>query len=319
MNYEIPIFNFNSHVLGGTEYQAKTFHERILPKSPNFEKYLCMILPGKNLDNAGVRAWDGEILFWAHCLPSQFGPEVSEFFWSGNDISDKIKYVIVPSEYAKDKFHKETNFPKEKLYVIPNGIEPLQYNPNRFKNVKKVKITHTSGPNRGMMILLNSLQYIKQDFQLDIFNDFYPEMYLDNEFMHDDRITFYGRTPRKTMYRHLESSHIQAYPPIFLETFCIAMAEAMSAGEMPIYSNVGSLPEIVNGHGLYLDDIDNRFIVDGVFQGDDYAKAFAEILSEGIDTILSVKWDPTEQIEYINGNYSWEKVEQKWKEFHDIL
>ena len=97
------------------------------------------------------------------------------------------------------------------------------------------------------------------------------------------------------------------------------MAEAMSAGELPVYSNVGSLPEIINGHGLYLDDIDNRFIKDGIFQGDDYAKAFAEILSEGIDTILSGKWDPREQIEYINGNYSWDKVEQKWKDFHDIL
>ena len=215
MEQNIPIFNFHHHTIGGTEYQGRVFHERILPKSPNFQKYLCMILPGKNLDNESVKRFDGEILFWSHCLPSQFGPEVTEFFWSGNEISDKIKYVIVPSEYAKDKFHKETNFPKEKLYVIPNGIDPLQYNPDKFKNVKKVKVTHTSGPNRGMMILLNSLQYLKQDFQLDIFNDFYPEMYLDNEFMHDDRITFYGRTPRKTMYKHLESSHIQAYPPIF--------------------------------------------------------------------------------------------------------
>ena len=319
MSLDIPIFNFHHHTIGGTEYQGRMFHEKILPNSPNFQNYLCMILPGKNLDNHSVERFDGEIIFWAHCLPSQFGPEVTEFFWSGGEITDKIKYVIVPSEYAKDKFNKETGFPKEKLYVIPNGIEPLKYNPDKFKNVKKVKITHTSGPNRGMMILLNSLQYIDQDFQLDIFNDFYPEMYLDNEVMHDDRITFYGRTPRKTMYRYLEDSHLQAYPPIFLETFCIAMAEAMSAGLLPVYTNVGSLPEVIKGHGLYLDDVDNKFIKDGVFQGDDYAEEYAKILSQGIDQILSGKWDPREQIEYINSNYGWDTVASKWKDFHDIL
>jgi len=278
MSLDIPIFNFHHHTIGGTEYQGRMFHEKILPNSPNFQNYLCMILPGKNLDNHSVERFDGEILFWAHCLPSQFGPEVTEFFWSGGEITDKIKYVIVPSEYAKDKFNKETGFPKEKLYVIPNGIEPLKYNPDKFR-----------------------------------------KMYLDNEVMHDDRITFYGRTPRKTMYRYLEDSHLQAYPPIFLETFCIAMAEAMSAGLLPVYTNVGSLPEVIKGHGLYLDDVDNKFIKDGVFQGDDYAEEYAKILSQGIDQILSGKWDPREQIEYINSNYGWDTVASKWKDFHDIL
>ena len=55
----IPIFNFHNHVIGGTEYQAKSFHEKILPDAPNFQNYLCMILPGKNLDNEGVKNW-----FW---------------------------------------------------------------------------------------------------------------------------------------------------------------------------------------------------------------------------------------------------------------
>jgi hypothetical protein len=93
----------------------------------------------------------------------------------------------------------------------------------------------------------------------------------------------------------------------------------MSAGLLPVYSNVGSLPEVVNGHGLYLDDIDNKFIKDGVFQGDDYAEEYGKILSQGIDQILSGKWDPRDQIEYINGAYGWDTVASKWKDFHDIL
>lgn len=319
MEQGIPIFNFNTHIIGGTEYQAKTFHERILPNAPKFMDYLCMILPGKNIDNSGVLQWEGEILFWAHNLPSQFGPEITKFFWSGGVVSDKIKYVIVPSEYAKQKFHKETNFPLEKLYVIPNGIDPLKPNLDRFKKVDKIRITHTSGPNRGMMILLNAMKHLDQDFELNIFNDFFPEMYLEDDIMNDPRVTFWGKTPRKTMYKYLESSHIHAYPPIFLETFCIAMAEAMSAGLLPVYGNVGSLPEIIGGRGIYIDDIDNKFIKDGYFQGDLYAEEYAKILSEGMDLILSGKWDPREQIEYVNSQYGWDTVTKKWYDFHELL
>ena len=315
----VPIFQFNTHVLGGTEYQAKYFHEHILPEVPNLQKYVCMILPGKNLSNENLEKLDNEIIMWVHCLPSQFDKGLTELFWSGKNFSDRIKYIIVPSEYAKKKFIEETGFPKEKIYVIHNGIEALKYNPNKFKNVDQIKMVHTSGPNRGMIILLNSLQYIKHDFQLKIFNDFYPEMYLDNEMSNDNRVLFYGKTPRKTMYKYLEAAHVHAYPPIFLETFCIAIAESMSAGLLPIYGNIGALPEIVGNRGIYVDDIDSKFLEDGVFIGDKYAREFADKLSEGFDLILSNKWDPSEQINHINTNYSWEKVKQQWKDFNELL
>lgn len=319
MEQVIPIFNFNSHVIGGTEYQAKTFHERILPDCPKFKDYLCMILPGQNLSDDSVLQWEGEIIYWFHNLPSQFDKNVTKFFFEQGEIADKIKYVIVPSEYAKNKFYEETKFPLEKIYVIPNGIDPLNYNPEKFKNVDKVTISHSSGPNRGMMVLLNSLKHVKHDFKLNIFNDFYPEMYLDEEFFHDDRITFYGKTPRKTMYKYLESSHLHAYPPIFLETFCISIVESMSAGLLPVYGNIGSLPEIVNGNGIYIDDINNKFVKDGYFMGDLYAEEYGKILSEGIETILSGKWDPSRQIEYVNSSYGWDNVIKKWHEFHELL
>lgn len=316
MEQHIPIFNFNSHVLGGTEYQAKTFHERVLEDAPNFEKYLCMILPGKNLSNEYVSTWDGEIIFWLHCLPSQFDKGITEFFFSGGPISDKIKYIIVPSEYAKAQTILETKMPAEKIYVIPNGVDPLNYNPDNFKDVKKVKLAYTSSHTRGMIVLLNSLKHIKHDFELNIFNDFYPDMYLENDFTNDSRINFYGRTPRKTMYKYLEQSHIFSYPSTFLETFCIAAAESMSAGLLPVTSNIGALVNVVNGYGLSTDSVKE---IDGVVDGDEFAERYAGVLSEGMEMILSNKWDPSEQIQYINSTYGWDKVIDKWKEFHELL
>jgi glycosyltransferase involved in cell wall biosynthesis len=312
----VPIFNFNQNFVGGTEYQCKIFHEKILPTSLNFEKYLCMVLPGINVEDDYVEKYEGEILFWMHCLPSQFDKKVTEKFFNGNEISDKIKYIIVPSNWTKAKFIEETGFPAEKIQVINNGINTLQYNPNKFKDVKKVKIIHNSGNGRGMVVLLNALKYIKHDFELNIFNDFDPEIYLQDELLKDDRVNFYGRTPRKTMYKHIEDSHLHAYPPIFEETFCIAIAESMSAGLLPVTSNIGAIPEITNGHGLMLQDIPKN---DEAFDGDTYAEEYAKLLNQGIEMILENKWDPTEQIEYINSSYNWDVVTNQWNEFNKII
>lgn len=316
MDLDIPIFQFNTHVLGGTEYQAKTFHERVLPESPNFLNYLCMIFPGKNLSDIHVPTIDKDIIVWAHNLPSQYDPSLTKSYFQSGLIFDKIKYLIVPSEYAKKQTMLESDMPAEKIYVIPNGIDPLKYDPSRFKDVKKVKLAYTSSHTRGMIILLNALTYIKQDFELNIFNDFYPEMYLENPFTTDPRINFYGKTPRKTMYKYLQQSHIFSYPTTFLETFCIAAAESMSAGLLPVYSEMGNLPDVINGYGLKTEGPKE---IDGVVNGDEFAQRYSEILSEGIDIILSNKWDPSDQVEYINKTYGWDSVIKKWKEFHETI
>lgn len=313
---QIPMFNFNTHILGGTEYQAKAFHEKVSPNAHNFKKYLCMIMPGINVSDEHIKGMDSKILFWMHNLPSQFDKSVTETFFSGNEISDKIKYLIVPSNWAKAKVVEETGFSAEKIQVISNGIDPLRYNPEKFKDVKKVKIVHTSGSSRGLIILLNSLKHIKHDFELNIFNDFDPDLYMQDELLKDDRVNFYGRTPRKTMYKYIEDSHLHAYPPIFEETFCIAIAESMSAGLLPVTSNIGAIPEITNGHGLMLQDIPKN---GEAFDGDTYAEEYAKLLNQGIEMILENKWDPTEQIGHINGSYNWDVVINQWNEFNKII
>jgi glycosyltransferase involved in cell wall biosynthesis len=303
-------------MLGGTEYQAKAFHEKVLPNSYNFKKYLCMIMPGINVSDEHIKGMDSKILFWMHNLPSQFDKKVTETFFSGNEISEKIKYLIVPSNWAKAKIVEETGFPAEKIQVIYNGIDPLKYNPEKFKNVKKVKIVHNSGSDRGLIILLNSLKHIKHDFELNIFNDFDPDLYMQDELLKDDRVNFYGRTPRKTMYKYIEDSHLHAYPPVFEETFCIAIAESMSAGLLPVTSNIGAIPEIVNGHGLMLENIPKN---GESFDGDTYAEEYAKILNQGIEMILENKWDPSKQIEYINSSYNWDVFTNQWNEFNKIV
>lgn len=167
-----------------------------------------------------------------------------------------------------------------------------------------------------MIILLNSLKHIKKDFELSIFNDFDPEIYLEDDVLSDPRITFYGRTPRKTMYKYIEKSHIHAYPPIFLETFCIAIAESMSAGLLPVYANIGAVPEVAGKNGLFLENIP---MSNEIFDGDLYAEEYAKLLEKAMDMIIENRWDPSEQISRINELYNWNTVIKKWQEFHELI
>ena len=38
-----------------------------------------------------------------------------------------------------------------------------------------------------------------------------------------------------------------------------------------------------------------------------------------IEQVKSGRWNPAEQIEYVNKTYSWEAIKNKWMELHEIL
>jgi glycosyltransferase involved in cell wall biosynthesis len=137
----------------------------------------------------------------------------------------------------------------------------------------------------------------------DFDTDFFPDISIDN------RVVFYGRTPRATVKEAFESSHIFVYPSVFEETFCLSMAEAMSAGALPVYSKIGSLEEIGNNYGMSYEFTENQ---------NEHYKRFAENLQDAILKIKNNEWDPTEQIGYVNDSFSWDAIEQQWLKFNEI-
>jgi glycosyltransferase involved in cell wall biosynthesis len=154
---------------------------------------------------------------------------------------------------------------------------------------------------------MESLKYIDEDFRLEIYNDFDPDFFPDLSI--DNRVVFYGRTPRATVKEAFESSHIFVYPSVFEETFCLSMAEAMSAGALPVYSKIGSLEEIGNNYGMSYEFTENQ---------NEHYKRFAENLQDAILKIKNNEWDPTEQIGYVNDSFSWDAIEQQWLKFNEI-
>jgi glycosyltransferase involved in cell wall biosynthesis len=300
-------FKYNSQAFGGTEYMGRGFQKYIVKDMPKLDNYLCLIAPGDTPSFEEIYASEKPIIFWMHNTSYQFGDSEKRFL-SDYRFTSKLKYLIVISEFQKKETINETAIPEEKIYVIPNAIEPLTYYPNKFKNVEKVKLIHTSSPDRGFDILINSLPLIKEDFSLEIYNRFNPDEFPDVKF--DPRVRFYGFTPKAIVREAYELGHIHAYPSTYPETFCISQAEAMSAGMLCLTSDLGALPEVSNGlTEMYSLPKDPQ----------EHVVLFADLLTKAINKVKSANFDPTAQIEYVNKAYSWDAIKDKWLEFQKLL
>lgn len=303
-----PAFAHNTGVHGGTEYMARTFMERIYPNLNKLNEYICLVAPGV-LPPLDLLIKDKrKIIMWVHNAPTQFNPIFYKTL-ENKVLMDKVEYIVVPSIAAKNMYLRDIPWiSPDKIYVINNAIVFCEYEPNKFKDTSAVRVIHTSDPSRGMPTLVDSVERIKADIRVDVYNEFNPDLHPG--LVADPRIRFYGRTPRATVREAMGEAHIYAYPSNFEETFCLSIVEAMSAGALPIYSKIGSLEEVTNGFGISYDyepDADKHLAV------------FTDKFNEGIDLVKSGKWDPSEQVKYVLDTYSWKSIERQWKAFEGIL
>jgi UDP-glucose:(glucosyl)LPS alpha-1,2-glucosyltransferase len=114
-------------------------------------------------------------------------------------------------------------------------------------------------------VLLTAMHYVKhRDIQLDVYSS--TQLYGD-EFkkMNDkhyeplyeharkmDNVNYLGYSPNKSLITAMQDTHIFAYPSIWEETCCISALEAMAAGNIPLVTNFGALPETCGDYGFYV-------------------------------------------------------------------
>lgn len=300
-------FPYNPKAFGGTEYMGRGFEKYLAPHLPKLKNYLCVIAPGNAPTFEAMYDSDKPIIFWMHNTSYQFGPDEHRFL-TDYRFHKNLKYLIVVSEFQKQETIKDVGIPAEKIYVMPNAIESLTYNKDKFNNPRKIRLINTSSPDRGLDVLINAVGLIKEDFEIDIFSKFNPTEH--PEYIPDPRINFYGFSYKRTVLRHYESAHIHAYPSTYPETFCISQAEAMSAGLLCVTPDLGALPEVSGGLTTIYPYTEDRI---------KHTELFAEKLSEAIETVKSGNWNPEAQIDYINKTYSWEAIKDKWLEFHELI
>lgn len=303
-----PIFKYSEEHFGGTETMARGFIKNILPEMKNIHNYTCVIIPGHLPDLQTIGIDGSRYIFWLHNNVSQFIPSVGRIL-NNTNVRKATERVIAVSEYERGVLAKEMNLTLDKIAVIPNAIVPITPNPDKFNKVDKVKIIHASTASRGMEVLLNAVPLIEEDFELNIFNDFYPDLphSYNQQAVNDPRVNFYGKTPRKTVYKFFADAHIHAYPSTYPETSCLTQMEALSAGCYTVHTDLGALPETSMGHGLMIPSHELT------------PERYAEELTKAIRMIKETGYDYTKQVKDIHDNFTWDIAKQNWLAFDSTI
>jgi glycosyltransferase involved in cell wall biosynthesis len=303
-----PTFKYSEDHFGGTETMARGFIKHILPDMTNIHNYTNVIIPGHLPDLQTIGADGSKYIFWLHNNISQFTGHVGRVL-NNQSVRKATERIIAVSEYEKKTIAQELNIEMNRITVIPNAIEPITPTPGKFNNIDKVKIIHASSKERGLRVLLDALPLITEDFELNIFNDFYPDLphNYNMDAVNDPRVNFYGKTPRKTLYKFFADAHIHAYPSTYPETSCLTQMEALSAGCYTVHTDLGALPETSMGHGLMIPF--NELT----------PAMYAIKLSQAIRNIKENGYDYTQQVQDVHDNFTWDKAKQNWLAFDSTI
>lgn len=227
--------------MGGTELMKYALYEHLDDELlNNFQ-----IIPSRvrNLDP------DKKKIYWLHDLPPD--PESAHLKNGGWEKFDSLVYV---SNWQKEAYQGFFNIPPSKGIVLQNAIKPIE-NFSKPDPKDGIRIIYHTTPHRGLDILVPVIEGICQVYDnitLDVYSSFQaygwperdePYKQLFERCIKHPNINYHGYQPNSVVREALMKAHIFAYPSIWLETSCIALMEAMSAGCMCVHPNLGALPE----------------------------------------------------------------------------
>jgi glycosyltransferase involved in cell wall biosynthesis len=313
---QVPdIFEYNPVFNGGTERMGLMFHQKVMGVMNNISKYNCIIIPSckSGLLEQYVNDDKKDMIVWVHNLPSQFGSDTMNIMKSYKFIK-KVKFIIAVSEYHKKAIIEELGIEEDKVYVIYNTFDSVESDKDKFDNIDKIKLLWTSGGERGLTILLNSIIEIgDKNITLDIFGNGVPGLFTpDNKVLNVDHpgITYHGRAHKREILKALRTSHIFAYPSIYKETFCISLVEAISANMLPIYPRLGAMGEVGLDIGMAYDYVDDY---------KEHQTILTEKLSSAFDLIRSGKYNPGNQSDLMNEKYSLDNFINSWLKLDSLI
>ena len=230
----------NQNPRGGTELQLE-YLQKYVDKSllDHFQ-----IIPSRvrGLDSSKKR------VYWVHDLAGD--PEVMHLKDEGWKRFDKIVFV---SYWQQQMYNAYLGVPYSAGTVIKNAVDPFEAHSKPDDDT--IRLLYTSTPHRGLDILYAVFSKLKHEFKelrLEVFSSFelygWPERdkqisVLMNSLEKDPQVDYHKSVPNSEIREAIKRSHIFAYPSTWVETSCLCLIEAMSAGLTCVHSSLGALPE----------------------------------------------------------------------------
>lgn len=190
-------------------------------------------------------------IYWHQDLPEDPACEIlRDKGWQ------KFDYFVFNSAWQMQMFNLYHGVPYSRSMVLMNAIDPIKVE-EKPKDV--IKLIYHSTPHRGLELLVPIFEKLCEthdDIELDVYSSFkiygWEERDKQYEQLFDrcknhPKINYYGSVPNEEVKAALAKAHIFAYPSIWVESSCIALMEAMSAGLICCHSNLGALIDTSGG------------------------------------------------------------------------
>ena len=300
----VSVDELSKNSMGGTERMKYGLQNRISSELLDKFQVIC----------SRVREIDPKLIpiYWLHDLPED--PE-SEHLRTGG--WNKFEKCVFVSNWQLQAYIKHFNMPWYKSRVIQNAIEPIPFLP---KNKDKIKLIYHTTPHRGLNVLIPVFIKLAEKYdniELDVFSSFeiYGWKQRDEPFealfdvcRNHPKINYHGFQSNDVVRTALQEAHIFAYPSIWVETSCIALMEAMSAGCLCVHPNYGALPETSAGFTWmyqYREDIRDHMVIFYAMLD----KAINDVMTENIQVSLETTKN------YIDTFYNWDRRTEEWQNF----
>ncbi len=314
----IPTFDPTSkNAMGGTELMKSWLVEEISKRDPKLlDEFQLILTRVENLES------DKKRILWIH--DRAVDPAVNHLQYK--ESLEQFERIVFVSHWQQYQFNDSfLGIPYDRGIVLQNAITPIPK--HKKPNDGKIKVCYFSTPHRGLEVLLDAWYFMRNDLQsglnaeLDIYSSFqiYDRPQRDEEFKHVykrakemDGVNYHGTVSNDKIRKMLESHHIMAYPSTFVETSCICLLEAMSAGCLSVISNLGALPETsANFAWMYNYEQDTK--KHAQIHGMVLARAIEQFWNDDVQDLLKI------QQNYFNMFYNWELRGTQWLElFHTI-
>lgn len=299
--------NLSTNAMGGTELMKYALEKRL--DSALLDKFQIFVSRvHEPLSEEHVR------LYWLQDLAGD--PESEHLHNRG---WEKFSKLVFSSHWQMRGYIERYNIPWSKCIVLPNCIEPIDFDMSQ-KNRDIIRLIYHTTPHRGLQILVPVFKKLREDFDditLDVYSSFAvygweqrdePFQQLFDECKNTVGINYNGSVSNKEIKEILKSKHIYAYPSIWQETSCISLMEAMSAGLVCVHPNFGALPETAaNWTHMYQWNEDMR----------GHANMFYSVLRAAIEEIRDASDEQYKnkimtQKAYADVFYNWTSRKAQW-------
>jgi O-antigen biosynthesis alpha-1,2-mannosyltransferase len=215
--------------------------------------------------------------------------------------------IITPSQYTTDQLLKHTSTPREKLRLIPFGVDlpatslsPEQRAMERERVVGKGNVMiFTVGviqTRKNTINTLKALRYLPERYRLVIAGGNGHGSEAIHNFIRTEglgsRVILLGYAPTKRLPALYDAASVFLFPS-FEEGFGLPVLEAMAHGLPVVASATSSLPEVGGEAALYVNPHDPRDIAEKVTQAVEDEQQRKVMINEGLARAKIFTWRRT--------------------------